>query len=141
MYRAAELDSAGNLAGAARATRPEPAAEMPDKLFAWLYRETLREVQGHERRVREGKQVEEALNFSKFVLFSGIVQILKAHSDAGRNKIDGAHLQWRCEELERACNEYWKSKNRTPSISLTELEAINRKLDVIAAHVAREWKS
>jgi len=152
MYRA-ELDEHANLPLAATnpqatsreaATNPQATCppnehpfSMPDlALYAGLYRETLFKLERHEKLAREGKALEDAIAFARFVQWSCIVPILKAYPSE-RPKIDGAHLQWRAEELERTCQSFWLGNGTVPAVQLAELEAIHDKLDLIAGHIAK----
>jgi len=105
--------------------------------IAWLYRETLRRVEAFEGRVREGRDLDAALSFAGFVINSGIAHLCKPYSQDGPFRIDGAHLQWRCEELQRSARDGLIRQGRSVALPETYNEVINRKLDVIAGYMSR----
>jgi len=111
--------------------------EMPERhQFAWLYRETISEIARQEKLACEGKDLEASLRLANYVLNSGLVPILKAYSQDVPVKIDGAHLQWRAEELQRTVRAFYVGQGHKPKIEMSEIESINHKLDLIAGYVA-----
>jgi hypothetical protein len=46
-------------------------------------------------------------------------------------------MRWKCEELQRKVQDRYRLNDGKPHIERTELEEINRKLDLIAGHVAK----
>jgi len=102
----------------------------------WLYLQTCDRLAVHEKRVREGKGLDAALEFAQYVQWSGIVKILTAHSRPEPLKVDGPHLKWMVGQLEELVRAHWKNE-KVPVVELTELERINHKLDLIAGHMGR----
>jgi len=89
------------------------------------------------RRVRENKDVMAALDFARYVTWSGIIKVLDANASESPLVVDGALIRWKCEELTRMCQERFRTGQSSPHVEQSELEAINRKLDLIAGHVAQ----
>jgi hypothetical protein len=108
-------------------------------LFARLYRETISRIDWYEARVTEGQDLMAALDFARYVLWSGIVPICKEHAcDSGAPlKVDGSFLQYRAEDLQRNVQDRFARDNGKIKIRETQLEALNRKLDLIAGYVSR----
>jgi len=88
-------------------------------------------------RVKEGRDLDSAVEFARFLLNSGIWPILQEHDNNGFLKVDSAFLRWKAEELQRAvCEIYAKGQNLSPKQN-SSLEEINHKLDLIAGRLAR----
>jgi len=88
-------------------------------------------------RAREGKDLQAANEFCAFLEWSGILKLLEAGSRPGPLKIDGAHIRWKQRELLGVVRAQFKANAKTISLELSQLEAVNHKLDLIAAHVAK----
>jgi len=101
----------------------------------WLYVQTVGQLNIYERRVREGKSLEAALDFAQFVIWSGLPKLMEAHSQPDPLKVDGAFLRYRANELQEIVRSNFKGEP-VPVVNLTELEKINHKLDLIAGRVA-----
>jgi len=103
--------------------------------YVVLYRQTLLKLEQHEKLAREGKDLEASLSYANFVVNSGIPTLLRPFSQDVPVKIDGAHLQWRAEELQRTVREFYVGRGYKPEIPMSELEAINHKLSLIAGRM------
>jgi len=103
-----------------------------------LYRETARQVTYYEKLVKENRELWPAVGFCRYLIFSGVLDILKAHcSDNPRMMTDGANLCWRVEELQRDITERFKTgKDKSPE-PLPEIESMQRKLDLIAGYLSK----
>lgn len=92
-------------------------------------------------RVCEGKCVDEASEFARWVRMSGVLDVLRAFEF--QSEIPGdlvvlpEAVDKLCGEIIFECEQFWKRNPRGPWVSLSELEAVNRKLDRIAAQVNR----
>jgi len=103
----------------------------------WL--ETSTRLGCYEKRVAEGVDLLPALDFAKFVFWSGIPQLCTLFPCTSEAlKADGDALKKRAKALQSLCEETLTGEG-TPRVHETQLEAINRKLDLIAGHVGR-WK-
>jgi hypothetical protein len=116
----------------------EPGAEWAST----IYSETLHWLNRYEARVREGRDLQPALEFGAFVIWSGILPLCSAYDGRGYPEINGALLRWKAQELQRSVRERWKAMdgNGRPlphQVDSSQIEGINRRLDIIAAHVAK----
>jgi len=87
-------------------------------------------------RAREGKDLQAANEFCAYLEWSGILKILEAGSRPEPLKVDGSFIRWKQQELLGVVRAQFKANAKTISLELSQLEAVNRKLDLIAAHVA-----
>lgn len=116
---------------------PEPSEILR---YAWLYRSTIQQLSVLRERAAEGKELPAANDFARYVLNSGILDILQPFDQAdstGAIKIDSAFLRWTAEDLRRVVCESFKRSGAAPGFDVSTLENINRKLDIIAAEIAR----
>lgn len=104
--------------------------------LARIYSETTRKLEEYLHRVREGRDLQPALEFAGWVLWSGITMLCSRHAQA-MPKIDGSHLRWKAEELQRLVRDKFRDPKSLPQIPMTQLQALNHKMDVLAALVAR----
>jgi len=102
-----------------------------------LWRETHFMLTRYERRAREGKDLDAGLEFARYVIWSGVVNVVNASAHLSPIAIDAAHLQWKAEELQRTVQGWYRSGKAQPQIAMAEVEAINHKLDLIAGRIAR----
>jgi hypothetical protein len=105
--------------------------------YHWLWKETINKIDSFRKRVQEGKDLDAAREFCAFVLWSGIIKILKPHDNTGVLKIDSAFLEWSAEELQREVQERWRTGRNIQTVQITELQRIHDKLDVIAGRIAQ----
>lgn len=106
---------------------------------AWLariYRESITRIEQYEREVNDGNELQAALNFGGFILWSGVVSLLRRHAQASP-KIDGDFLRWKAEELQRQVRERWRDSDQRARLDKDQIAGINRRLDMLAAQVAR----
>jgi hypothetical protein len=78
-------------------------------------------------RAREGKCVEEASEFARWVLASGLLRVCE-----GQDKGEVREL---AQDTLYDCECHWRNEGRGPWIAQSELEAVNGKLDCLAAMV------
>jgi hypothetical protein len=89
------------------------------------------------RRVQEGKDLDSANDFVRYVFWSGLIDLFKANANPFPLPIDGALTEWKVKELLHNVQERFRTGDQRPRMEMTELEAINRKLDLIAGHVSK----
>jgi len=99
----------------------------------WLWRETKGRLELLDKRAREGKQVDEASEFARWVRFSGLRYVFEAFDESSWRTLDKLVVQTLDD-----CAAYWKREPQGPWVSLSELEAVNQKLDRIAGELLRQ---
>lgn len=102
-----------------------------------LWRETRDNLERYRERVSTGVDLDGALAFAKFVLWSGLPRVLAPYDNQGIWKVDSAHLGWLAKELQRDVQERYRKGKTQPDAPLTQLEAIHHKLDLLAGHVSQ----
>jgi len=103
----------------------------------WMWRETINRLDVHAKRVSENKGLDAALEFVNYLQTSGLVKFFERSSQPEPLKVDGSFLRWRCRELQNAVRDRYRTNDVLPHVEASELEAISRKLDVIAAGIAK----
>lgn len=103
----------------------------------WLWRETVNSLDAYAKRVRECKDLLGAADFARFVRSSGLLKLFDAHESLGPFEVSGASVRKKVSDLLFECGERMRSNKTEPLIALSELEAINRKLELIAGHVSK----
>jgi hypothetical protein len=110
---------------------------MSQATFARIYSETTNHIDRHMSRVREGRDVDAACFFARWLFWSGIPTLLKENAFMpdvpSMFKCDGAHLSWKLNELIEACNEYYVT-NKPAGLHSTDLDSIREKLDKLASN-------
>lgn len=101
-----------------------------------LWSETDRHLESLASLVRECKSVDEASRFSRWLQFSGLLEILERNASVDLLPVDGCGLRRKCKNLIAACGELYRQGKARPGYAQSDIAEINRKLDVIAAHVA-----
>jgi hypothetical protein len=102
-----------------------------------IYRETFNRLDRYARLVSEGKSLEAALDFARYVFWSGIIDLCEMNAEEGFFKVDGAHLRWKSEELQRAVQQRFRVNDTSPHLSSAETETIHDKLDSIAGYLSK----
>ena len=106
----------------------------PDILNLWrIWNETDMRLNSLAQSVREGVQVDEASNFSRWLRFSGILALLKPFEQEVPLPIRAAELSRKCEDLIYECGEWYRLhersfKPRDSYISQSKLVAIENDL-------------
>lgn len=102
----------------------------------WLWRETFAKLETFSRLVRECKQVTEAADFCRWLQFSGLPKMFKLHPQAEPFRVDHVVIDKQIRDILFECGELFRSGKADPQYSQSDIAEINRKLDIIAAHVA-----
>jgi len=105
--------------------------------LSWLWKETHGRLERLARCVRECKQVTEASDFCRWLQFSGLPKIFKAHPQAEPFRVDHAVIDAQIREILFECGELFRKGKADPQYSESDIAEINRKLDIIAAHVSK----
>jgi hypothetical protein len=96
--------------------------------------ETLRYLGTLARGVHENKNVTEAANFLRWLQFSGVLELLERYAMPGQ---DFRSLRGKVSELILECGERFRGGHQEANYSQSDIEAINRKLDVLLSQAAR----
>jgi hypothetical protein len=102
-----------------------------------LWRETDGMLSQYVKRAREGKDLYAALDFARYVLWSGVIDLVNQNAHLSPVKIDAAHLQWKAKDLQSTVQDVFSKNKCHPEVELAELEKINHKLDLIAGVIAK----
>lgn len=105
--------------------------------FHRLWAETNRQVDSYAERVRENRDVMQALDFARYVLNCGVVQVLEPVACDGPLKVDPALLRWKAQELARACQERFRLNDSKPHLEALQLQSIHEKLNQVAGYLSR----
>ena len=89
---------------------------------------TIQRLQVLRRRAREGKSVEEASEFARYVVASGLLKLCE-----GQAKVEVRSL---AQDTLYDCDQFWRNQGQGPWVAKSELEAVNAKLDNLAGLVA-----
>lgn len=100
-----------------------------------LWRETDRVVSALSKAVMECKRVDEASNFGRWLRFSGVLQILEAHPAPFPLTVDAKGLTKKVSDMLYDCGELYRAGKHDPRYAASDIAEINRKLDIIAAHI------
>ncbi len=84
-----------------------------------------------------GQDLNAAIEFARYVLWSKLDDVLKPHDCDGALKVDSAFLRWKAEELQRNVQECYQLGKGATRTEQTQLEGINRKLDLIAGQLVK----
>src|SRR5262252_6463793 len=102
-----------------------------------LYSETHMRLDRYTRLVNEGKELMAALDFTRYLIWSGVIQILEQNAQDGPLKVDGSLIRWKCEELQRLVHDRFRSNDTAPHMATAELETLHDKLDKIAGYLSK----
>jgi hypothetical protein len=97
----------------------------------------MNRLERFDRSVQEGKCLEEALDFTRWLFFSGILTLLEANPQPQPLKVDGSMLRWKCGDVQRKVQERFRLNDSAPHVSATELQTLHDKLDTIAGFLSR----
>jgi len=99
-----------------------------------LFSETQCLATRYERAVREGKELLAAVEWVRFLVNSGILELLKRIASESVIRIDVSELEKRVTRVREEAQFQWSCSVNKPHIDLSEVEAIHRKVDAMA-----EW--
>jgi len=102
-----------------------------------LARETSNRIDVLHERVSEGQDLQAAKEFCSYLRWSGIIRLILSFESSGGLKIDAAHIEWKFKELESLTHEQFRQPSKVVSLQMSQLQAMNHKLDLIAGHVAK----
>lgn len=91
------------------------------------------------RDVSECKSVDEAANFTRWLSSSGVLSLLERFSTGGPLPVDGKSLRKLSEKIYSDCCDLFRNGKATPRYAASDIAEINRKLDIIAAHIGQGY--
>jgi|SRR5579883_2308088 len=103
----------------------------------WLWRETVNRLDVLHGRVREGTFTQEASEFARWLRMSGVVKLFKDNPAPEPRQVDAQVVEKKIGDILDECANQWRSRNGDVKYTESEVVAISRKLDIIAAHVAK----
>jgi hypothetical protein len=101
----------------------------------WLFKETGNRLDSFAARVKMGKDLPSALEFGRYVLNSGLCDLLDAHQAKGALPCNGKTMRTKAEKLCSKVLLRFETNDTKPHVDLSDLEEINRKLDDLSAAV------
>jgi len=102
----------------------------------WLWNETRRRVEQLATRADEGVDIQPAMDFARWLQFSGLIKLFKDNPQSEPLKVDGELIDKRVRDLIMDCGDYLKL-NTPGFVRVCQIEAVNQKLDLLAAQVAK----
>ena len=103
----------------------------------WLWKETVSRLRRLDARAREGKFVDEASEFARWVKFSGLLLVFKAFEAPPPLEVSPKEVELLITEILFDCEAHWKNEPRGPWVEKSELESINHKLDLVASQLSK----
>lgn len=89
-----------------------------------------------DKRAREGNEVDEASDFARWIEWSGLTKLFDEFPAGPPFEVSGSAIRRLAREVLFDCELWWKKNPRGPWVAKSELEAVNQKLDLIAARLA-----
>lgn len=109
--------------------------ELADIHFIWLHTSTR--IESLYREVLEGKNVLEAADFARWLRNSGVLKLLLQNPSDGPLRVDGKALDKKIGDLLFECGEKFRGGKITVTYQPSDIDEINRKMDLLASHIAR----
>ena len=103
----------------------------------WFWKEAINRLESLRLRVKEGRDLDPALDFCRFILWSHIDKLLLPYQCDGELKVDVAYLRWKAEDLQREVQILYSTGKAAADANRGTMEAILHRLDLIAGHVAK----
>jgi len=125
-----ETDSPGNPESKGESMSFDPVT------LHWIWKETTRRLESFADYVRENKAVAEAADFARWLQFSGILKLLGSFPQPPPLTVDAAAMGKQITDLIYECGERFRNGKASPNYAPSDIAEINRKLDIIAAHVS-----
>lgn len=97
-----------------------------------LWRETDNRLVSLARSVREGKSVDEASNFCRWLRFTGLIELLEQNENPLPLIVSGRELRRKVEDILFDCGECYKGgKPPLPRYSESDMASVMARLDTI----------
>src|ERR1039458_4671894 len=75
----------------------------------WFWKESINRLESLRKRVSEGRDLEQALEFARFFLWCRIDKILAQYQSDGELKVDLAFLRWKAEDLQQMVLDHYSA--------------------------------
>jgi hypothetical protein len=99
--------------------------------FHVMWSHTMLALRVYQNRVNDGKDLEAASDFARWLRQIGLVRLFEAHPQPEPLPVDGVAMDAAVSALLDGCAEHWK--RGTPRIvDASEIEKLNYKVDVLA---------
>jgi len=102
----------------------------------FMWKSVKSRLESLDKRAREGNEVDEASDFARWVQWSGLTKLFDQFPAGPPFEVSGAEIRRLAGEVLFDCELWWKKNPRGPWVAKSELEAVNHKLDLIAARLA-----
>jgi len=102
-----------------------------------IARETTSRIAILHKRAIEGKDLHAAKEFCSYLQWSGLLKLLEQNCQPEPLQVDGVLIRWKCEQLLSVVNDQFRQASKVVSLELSQLEAIDHKLDLIAGRIAQ----
>ncbi len=102
-----------------------------------LARETLARVEILTTRAREGKDLMPAKEFASYLEWSGVLRMLLDSEQSPDLPFDGRMIKKRNDQLLEIVHDQFKLNSKEVSLSLSQAEMINHRLDLIAGQLSK----
>ena len=106
-------------------------------MLFWLCKETVNKLELLLRSVHEGRGVEEASSFARWLNFSGLIKIFEAYPQPAPLLVDGAAVRRLSSEVEAACGVIFKGGKMPYNPSTSRIDDANAKLDILLSALAK----
>lgn len=97
----------------------------------------MNKLDSYSERVRSGRDFDAAVEFARFILNSGLIQLLRPFDQSGVHAVDSSLLCHKATELQRMVCDAYRTGQAKPQARDTQLERIQHSLDLIAGQVAK----
>jgi hypothetical protein len=103
----------------------------------WLWKETYNRLERFDRLVQEGRGMDEALGFVRYLKGSGLLKLFNVTFQESPLKVDGPLIHWRCNELEQSILRRYSTGDLQGRIEPKDLQTLHEKLDTLAGYVSK----
>lgn len=103
----------------------------------WMWKETKNRLETLKERADEGRDINSAVEFARYILWSGLIKIFEECPGSGPLRVDAALIRKQATELEQVCTEHYRTRGSEPGIKVSELRSLHEKMDLLAGYVAR----
>jgi hypothetical protein len=110
-------------------------AVVDEVLLHRLWAESSRVVEQLSRLVAQGKSVDAASLFGRWLVFSGVLEMCEENPQSGLLEVHGRELRVAVKELVSECGDLYRTGKANPRYAETDIAEINRKLDFVMARL------